>query len=110
VSPTKGASAANRFILPVSDCEFTLAGALEELQRDGFPAVAAHRPSRCTGTALQVATALLGGCLPAGASAARVMLFCGGPATEGPGKVWRALGTGWACFARSFPTLPGTIR
>ena len=48
------AAAAARFVLPLSDCEFTINGALEELQRDAFPAVADQRPTRCTGTAMQV--------------------------------------------------------
>ena len=43
-----------RFILPLSECEFVINAAVEELQRDAFPAVPEHRPSRCTGTALQV--------------------------------------------------------
>lgn len=61
--------------------------ALEELQRDAFPAVAASRPSRALGTAVAVAAALMGGCLPAGSGAARLMLLVGGPCTEGGGKV-----------------------
>ena len=48
------AAAAARFVLPLSDCEFTINGALDELQRDAFPAVADQRPTRCTGTAMQV--------------------------------------------------------
>ena len=47
-------AAARRFVLPVSDCEFTISAALESLRTDAFPAVADHRPSRCTGTAIQV--------------------------------------------------------
>ncbi len=34
-----------------------------------------------------MATALAGGCLPAGAGAARLLLLVGGPCTEGAGKV-----------------------
>ena len=48
------AFAARRFILPVSECEFTISAALEGLRKDAFPSVADHRPSRCTGTAIQV--------------------------------------------------------
>ena len=77
----------NRFVLPLGDCEFVLTAALEDLQRDAFPAVPGQRPSRATGTALQVAAALMGGCLPAGGCAARMLLFVGGPCTEGPGRV-----------------------
>ena len=35
----------------------------------------------------QVAAGLMNACLPAGTGAARLMLFVGGPATHGPGKV-----------------------
>lgn len=58
------AFAARRFILPVSECEFTISAALEGLRKDAFPAVADHRPSRCTGTAIQVghASCLLVSC------------------------------------------------
>ncbi|KAK9814088.1 hypothetical protein WJX72_000474 [[Myrmecia] bisecta] len=81
------ASPAARFVLPLSDCEFVISGVLDELQRDAFPTLADHRPARCTGTALQVASALMGACLPAGSCAARLLLFVGGPSTEGGGKV-----------------------
>lgn len=70
-----------RFLQPVSQCEFTLTTILEQLQRDPWPVANDHRPLRCTGTALGVAIGLLeatnqsGGC--------RIMLFCGGAATEG---------------------------
>ncbi|EFN51277.1 hypothetical protein CHLNCDRAFT_141205 [Chlorella variabilis] len=82
-----GSRPGNRFILPLSDCEFAVNQALEELQRDAFPAVAASRPSRALGTAVAVAAALMGGCLPAGSGAGRLMLLVGGPCTEGSGKV-----------------------
>jgi protein transport protein SEC23 len=90
-SPLKGGvpggRPGNRFILPLSECEFAVGQALEELQRDAFPAVGASRPSRALGTAVQVAAALMGGCLPAGSGAGRMMLLVGGPCTEGGGKV-----------------------
>lgn len=82
-----GGRPGNRFILPLSECEFAVNQALEELQRDAFPAVAASRPSRALGTAVAVAAALMGGCLPAGSGAARLMLLVGGACTEGGGKV-----------------------
>ncbi|KAF2794737.1 protein transport protein SEC23 [Melanomma pulvis-pyrius CBS 109.77] len=74
-----------RFLLPVSQCEFQLTNALEQLQRDPWPVANDKRALRCTGVALSVAVGLLetsfvnmGG---------RIMLFSGGPATEGPGMV-----------------------
>ncbi|KAL3348649.1 hypothetical protein AABB24_022023 [Solanum stoloniferum] len=72
----------SRFLLPASECEFTLNSILEELQRDPWPVPADYRAARCTGTALSVASHLLGICVPG--SGARIMAFLGGPSTEGP--------------------------
>ena len=41
----------------------------------------------CTGTAVSVAAALAAACLPAGLCAGRILLFVGGPSTDGPGRV-----------------------
>ncbi|KAF1839310.1 hypothetical protein BDW02DRAFT_564306 [Decorospora gaudefroyi] len=77
--------AGTRFILPVSQCEFQLTNALEQLQRDPWPVANDKRALRCTGVALSVAAGLLEtNFLNTGA---RIMLFSGGPATEGPGMV-----------------------
>ena len=79
------AAAGSRFLLPLCECEFALQSALEELEADPPPATRSTRPARATGTALAVATALLeAGGAPAGG---RILLFCGGPATVGPGTV-----------------------
>lgn len=51
--PMQG-SPGSRFILPISECEFTINAVLDELQRDAFPTLSEFRPSRCTGTAIQV--------------------------------------------------------
>ncbi|XP_059312054.1 protein transport protein SEC23 C [Lycium ferocissimum] len=75
----------SRFLLPASECEFTLNTILEELQRDPWPVPADQRAARCTGTALSVAAHLLGICVPG--SGARIMAFLGGPSTEGPGCI-----------------------
>ena len=45
---------ARRFLMPLGEAEFALTTALEELQKDAYPAISSHRPLRCTGTALQV--------------------------------------------------------
>ncbi|KAH9881349.1 GTPase-activating protein S23 [Plenodomus lingam] len=84
VVPPGGAGA--RFILPVSQCEFQLTNALEQLQRDPWPVANDKRPLRCTGVALSVAAGLLE-VPPFVNTGARIMLFSGGPATEGPGMV-----------------------
>lgn len=58
---------------------------LDELQRDSFPVKSDQRAARCTGTALSVATGLLGACVPG--TGARILAFVGGPCTEGSGTV-----------------------
>lgn len=58
---------------------------LEELQKDPWQPPADQRGPRSTGTALSIATHLLGLCVPG--SRARIMAFLGGPSTEGPGSV-----------------------
>ena len=76
---------AARFLLPVQQCEFQLTGILESLTRDPWPVANDKRPLRCTGVALSVAVGLLETTYPN--TGARIMLFAGGPATEGPGMV-----------------------
>lgn len=78
-------SGVSRFLLPASECEFTLTTLLDELQRDAWPVESVHRPMRCTGVALSVAAGLLGACVPG--TGARIMAFLGGPCTEGPGTI-----------------------
>ncbi|KAH9171312.1 hypothetical protein EDB89DRAFT_2178924 [Lactarius sanguifluus] len=76
---------AARFLLPVSQCEFQLTGILEALTRDPWPVASDKRPLRCTGVALSVAVGLLETTFPN--TGARIMVFAGGAATEGPGMV-----------------------
>ncbi|CAK9204791.1 unnamed protein product [Sphagnum troendelagicum] len=75
----------NKFLLPASSCEFTLSSLLDELQRDAWPTASDQRAARCTGTTLSVATGLLGACVPG--TGARIMVFVGGPCTEGAGTI-----------------------
>ncbi|PKA49667.1 hypothetical protein AXF42_Ash004208 [Apostasia shenzhenica] len=78
-------SSVNRFLLPATDCEYTLNALLDELQTDQWPVEAGNRSRRCTGVALSVATGLLGACLPG--TGARIIALVGGPCTEGPGMI-----------------------
>ncbi|KAL3611683.1 hypothetical protein D5086_002703 [Populus alba] len=78
-------SGVTRFLLPASDCEFTLNSLLDELQTDQWPVAPGTRASRCTGVALSVAAGLLGACLPG--TGARIVALVGGPCTEGPGTI-----------------------
>ncbi|XP_020262558.1 LOW QUALITY PROTEIN: protein transport protein SEC23-like [Asparagus officinalis] len=80
-----GSSSVNRFLLPASDCEYTLNALLDELQPDQWPVEAGNRALRCTGVALSVAAGLLGACLPG--TGARIIALVGGPCTEGPGMI-----------------------
>ncbi|KAI9809675.1 MAG: GTPase-activating protein S23 [Sarcosagium campestre] len=76
---------AARFLLPVQQCEFQLTNALEQLQKDPWPVANDKRAVRCTGIALSVAVGLLESSFQN--AGGRIMLFAGGPATEGPGIV-----------------------
>ena len=76
---------AARFLLPLQQCELQLTNALEQLQRDPWPVANDKRHLRCTGVALSVAVGLLETSFQN--AGARIMLFAGGPATEGPGMV-----------------------
>ncbi|KAJ2394846.1 GTPase-activating protein S23 [Coemansia sp. RSA 2603] len=76
---------ADRFVQPVEQCEFTLTSILEQLQRDPWPVANDRRPLRSSGAAMAVAVGVLETAFPN--AGGRVMLFCGGPATQGPGMV-----------------------
>lgn len=93
---------AARFLLPVQQCEFQLTGILETLARDPWPVANDKRPLRCAGVAISVAVGLLEVSVLSALhhsslttvcqttypnTGARIMLFAGGPATEGPGMV-----------------------
>ncbi|KAK1090554.1 GTPase-activating protein S23, partial [Friedmanniomyces endolithicus] len=84
-APPPMGGAGQRFLLPVQQCEFQLTNALESLQKDPWPVANDRRSIRCTGVALSVATGLLETSFQN--AGGRIMLFTGGPATEGPGMV-----------------------
>lgn len=72
------------FMMPVSECEFNITTAIEEI-RCSREVVPGHRPQRCTGAAISAAIGLLEGCSVSTGS--RIMVFTSGPATRGPGIV-----------------------
>ncbi|KAK3071829.1 GTPase-activating protein S23 [Teratosphaeriaceae sp. CCFEE 6253] len=84
-APPPMGGAGQRFLLPVQQCEYQLTNALESLARDPWPVANDRRAIRCTGVALSVAAGLLETSFQN--SGARIMLFTGGPCTEGPGLV-----------------------
>uniref|UniRef100_A0A7N9AQ47 Protein transport protein SEC23 n=1 Tax=Mastacembelus armatus TaxID=205130 RepID=A0A7N9AQ47_9TELE len=77
--------APGQFLQPVHKVDMNLTDLLGELQRDPWPVPQGKRPLRSTGVALSVAVGLLEGAFPN--TGARVMLFVGGPPTQGPGMV-----------------------
>jgi protein transport protein SEC23 len=83
--PSMPGGPSSRFLLPVQQCEFQLTKALEQLQKDPWPVAGDRRSLRCTGVALSVAVGLLESSFQN--AGGRIMLFAGGPATEGPGMV-----------------------
>ena len=76
---------AARFLLPVQQAEFQINNILEQLQRDPWPVANDKRALRCTGVAVSVGVGLLETAFQN--AGGRIMLFTGGPATEGPGLV-----------------------
>ncbi|KAH9613891.1 hypothetical protein KSS87_020852 [Heliosperma pusillum] len=72
------------FLLPVSECEFSITTAIEEIHSSGT-FVPGHRPLRATGSAISVAIGVLEGCMVKTGS--RVIVFTSGPATLGPGII-----------------------
>ena len=81
----EASNALRRFILPVSECEFALQTALDELRPDPFPREQGTRPFRATGVAVAAAQGLIAECHSA--QGARVMVFTSGPCTIGPGSI-----------------------
>ncbi|PPQ87329.1 LOW QUALITY PROTEIN: hypothetical protein CVT25_002079 [Psilocybe cyanescens] len=80
-----GTMGAYRFLMPLEQCEFQLTGILETLLKDPWPVENDKRALRCTGGALSIGVGLLELTYPN--TGARIILFTGGPATEGPGMV-----------------------
>lgn len=84
-APGTLAKGAERYLRPVSECSLHLESILEALAKDPWPHKDDERPARCTGTALSIAVTLLAKAI--GWRGARIMLFSGGPPTQGPGAV-----------------------
>ncbi|KAH7966237.1 hypothetical protein HPB49_014696 [Dermacentor silvarum] len=76
---------ASRFLQPVHKCDMNMSDLLDSLQRDPWPVSQGKRPLRSTGVALSIAVGLLECSYPN--TGARIMLFTGGPCTQGPGMI-----------------------
>jgi protein transport protein SEC23 len=74
---------ATKFLVSLEEAEYEISNALDNLQTDAYPPASDHRKSRCTGAAVQVAAGLAASGLPDGVCPVRLMLFVGGPCTEG---------------------------
>ncbi|VDP78713.1 unnamed protein product [Echinostoma caproni] len=73
------------FIQPMEKCDALLTDLLTELQPDPWPVPQGKRPLRSVGSALSITVGLLEAAYPN--TGARIMLFLGGPCTQGPGMV-----------------------
>ncbi|KAL3133000.1 hypothetical protein ABBQ38_006909 [Trebouxia sp. C0009 RCD-2024] len=80
-----GSPGLGRFLLPYSECDYTLESIIDDLQPDHLPSNQKQRLVRATGAAVGVGAALMENCIPG--SGGRLMVFTGGPCTTGPGTV-----------------------
>jgi protein transport protein SEC23 len=97
---TAAAVGAKRFLMPASECEYSLSAVLEDLRRDQWPVATGKRAERCTGVAISVAQALLE--TTHNQHSGRILMMLGGPCTIGPGMV---VGTGLEETIRSHTDL-----
>jgi protein transport protein SEC23 len=75
----------NAFIVPLQVAEMNIQTIFEELQRDPRPVQNDKRSLRSSGVAISVAISLMQ--YTFGGSGGRIMMFTGGPPTQGPGLV-----------------------
>uniref|UniRef100_A0A8C0JGQ5 Protein transport protein SEC23 n=1 Tax=Chelonoidis abingdonii TaxID=106734 RepID=A0A8C0JGQ5_CHEAB len=73
------------FLQPVQKIDMNLTDLLGELQRDPWPVPQGKRPLRSSGVALSIAVGLLECTFPN--TGAHILMFIGGPGTQGPGMV-----------------------
>lgn len=83
--PTNPNSGKNKFLRVASEIGDVLTKILEQVGRNTTATAAGHRPLRAVGAAMSIAINMLETTYPN--SAARIMLFLGGPCTLGPGMV-----------------------
>lgn len=83
--PVQVAPPSSRFLQPLANCDMCLTDLIGELQRDPWPVQQGKRYLRSTGAALSIAVGLLECTYPN--TGARIMMFLGGPCSQGPGQV-----------------------
>lgn len=76
---------AGRFLQPIQACDMSVTDLIGELQRDPWGVAPGKRSLRSTGAALSIAVGLLECTYPN--TGARIMMFLGGPGSQGPGQV-----------------------
>lgn len=84
-NPGQFANSLNRFFLPLEEVEYQLTSILENLSKDPWAVANGDRPLRSTGSALNIASSLLGSTYSG--FGARIMLFSSGPCTLEPGLI-----------------------
>lgn len=80
-----GAGAGAQFIQQRTACEFSLSALIEQMRPDAFPTDKYARRLTSTGCAVDVAQKMLAQICPH--TGARILLFCAGPCTQGPGLI-----------------------
>ena len=80
-----GGDSFNRYPQPVHKCDMSPTDLLGELQRDPWPVATGKRSLGSTGAARSIAVGVLE--CPFPNTGGRIMLFMGGPGTQGPGMV-----------------------
>ncbi|EGV65809.1 hypothetical protein CANTEDRAFT_96903 [Yamadazyma tenuis ATCC 10573] len=83
--PPQFGNSLNRFFLPLEETEYQLTSILENLAKDPWAVAHGDRPLRCSGSALNIASSLLGATYSG--FGARIMLFSSGPCTLEPGII-----------------------
>lgn len=84
-APNQPQQPINKFLQPLNKVDMILTDMIGEMQRDPWPVPQGKRSQRATGVALSIAVGLLECTYPN--TAARVLLFVGGPCSIGPGQV-----------------------
>ena len=79
----QGTTVDGKFGAMVQQCFARDTCIMHDLQVDVHQPVSDHRKARCTGTALQVAAGLIDTGVATASCTTRLMLFVGGPCTEG---------------------------
>ncbi|KAM3130641.1 hypothetical protein pb186bvf_017233 [Paramecium bursaria] len=73
----------SRFLVPLSECEFSFNSILDDLQVDPWPVPSGQRELRANGAALKIGSIIL----EYASQYSKILFFAGGPCTIGPGQI-----------------------